>query len=208
MWDGNKNMHDSLSRDHVKHVFMKQPGFGVDSSGRQKVAELIKETVWLNILDIPCGNCVMYEVLKNYIPDIDYWGVDLTQQLLDVSLELYPELKGRLSKGYIQRTWFDDNKYDVVIARHIFEHIPDWQEAMEECLRIASKYVYFVFYLPPGKDEKINLVRNTSGDYYLNTYREKDVIEQFGGRKYQKFTEITDKKNAAKTTDVIYEVKL
>jgi ubiquinone/menaquinone biosynthesis C-methylase UbiE len=208
MWDGNKNMHDSLSRAHVRDVFMKGKGFGVDSLGRQKVAELIKETGLKNVLDIPCCNCVQYEVLKKYIPDVDYWGADLTDTMISVSKELFPELKSKLIKARIQQTWFDDDKYEIVIARHIFEHIPDWREAIEECLRIAGKYVYFVFYIPPGREEYINLCKNASGDYYLNTYREKDVVEMFGGRQYHKYIKISDKNNASKTTDIIYEVKI
>jgi ubiquinone/menaquinone biosynthesis C-methylase UbiE len=206
MWAGNKNMHDSLSRSHVKNVFMKQKGFGVDSLGRQKVAELIQKTGLKNVLDIPCCNCVMYEVLKKYIPDIDYYGADLTAQMIDVSKELYPELKYKLSRDYIQATEFNNDEFDIVIARHIFEHIPDWKAAMFECLRIARKYVYYVFYIPPGKEERINLVKNASGDYYLNTYREKDIIKQFGGRRYHKYMKISDEMNPSKTTDIIYEV--
>jgi ubiquinone/menaquinone biosynthesis C-methylase UbiE len=208
MWEGNKNMHDSLSRDHVKNTFMRGKGFGVDSLGRIKVAELIRDKGFKNVFDIPCCNCVMYEVLKKHIPDIDYYGADLTLQMIDVSEELFPELKFKLSRCYIQDMGFNDNAFEVVIARHIFEHIPDWKEAMQECLRIAGKYVYFVFYLPPGKEEKINLCKNVSGDYYLNTYREKDVIGQFGGRKYTKYMKISDESNASKTTDIIYEVKI
>jgi len=206
MWQGNKNMHDGLSRDHVKNVFMKGRGFGIDSLGRIRVAELIKEKGFKNVLDMPCCNCVMYEVLKKYIPNIDYYGSDLTAQMLNVSKELFPELGDRLSQGYIQKTVFSDNKFDVVIARHIFEHIPDWRDAMSECMRIAREFVYYVFYIPPGDQEHIQLVNNATGNYCLNTYREVDVIEQFMGRKYQKYIEISDKTNAGKTTDVIYEV--
>jgi len=207
MWKGNKNMHNSLSRDHVKNVFMKGKGFGIDSLGRQKVAELIRDKGLKNILDIPCGNCVMYEVLKKYIPDIDYYGSDLTSQMIGVSLELFPELDYKIELYPIQATAYNDNEFDVVIARHIFEHIPDWKEAIAECIRIAKKYIYYVFFLEPGKEEKLKLVNNISGDYYLNTYKEKDVITQFGGRRYHKYIKISDKKNATKTTDIIYEVK-
>lgn len=207
MWQGNKNMHDYLSGDYIKNVFMKDKGFGVDSLGRHKVAKLIKEKGLKNVLDIPCSNCVMYEVLKAFIPDIDYYGADLTAQMLDVSKELFPELKNQLSRYYIQATGFKDNEFDVVIARHIFEHIPDWRVAMQECMRIALKYVYYIFYLPPREDEHINFVKTASGDYYLNTYREEDVIEEFEGKKYQKYIEISDLNNISKTTDVIYEVE-
>jgi ubiquinone/menaquinone biosynthesis C-methylase UbiE len=207
MWFGNKNMHDFLGRAHVKNVFMQGKGMGVDSLGRQKVAELIKEKRITNVLDIPCGNCVQYEVLKKYIPGINYTGADLTAQMLEISKELHPELIGRLSRHYIQDTGFDDDQYDAVIARHIFEHIPDWKDAMQECMRIAKKFVYYIFYLPPDKEENISFVKNPQGDYYLNTYREKDVLAQFSGKQYHKYIKVSDEKNAAKTTDVIYEVK-
>ncbi len=194
MWKGNKNLHDTLDHDYLKNKFLRIPGEGIDNTGRIKLAELVKGKG--SILDVACGTCVNYELMK----DLNYHGFDLTQQMLDVALELYPELEGKLYNGSIQGMGFIDNEFDVVIARHIFEHIPDWREAMTECLRVAKKYCYFIFYIHPTKEpEEIKYVENgTEGAYYLNRYNIDDVESVFKGYEFKKYT----------TADLIYEVRI
>jgi ubiquinone/menaquinone biosynthesis C-methylase UbiE len=213
MWKGsNKNPHDTMNRNYIKNSFLKWPGFGKDSKGRIKVAELIKEKSMdkPSILDIPCGNCITLEVLKERNFDFDYHGADLTEQMLQVSLELYPELEGKLHKYYIQNMGIRDNSYDVVQARHIFEHIPDWKDAMRECIRIARYYVYFVFFIKPTSElEDIQYRKRDKGDFYMSRYNKEDVESVFKDYEFKYYPDIVSNPiRPTVTTDTIYEVRI
>lgn len=194
MWKGNKNLHDNLDTEYLKTKFLQIPGEGIDNTGRIKLAELVKG----KILDIACGPCINYKLMKNK----NYSGMDLARIMLDVARELYPELDGKLYEGAIQEIPFKDNEFDTIIARHIFEHIPDWKVAMKECLRVAKKYCYFVFYLhPTDEPEEIKYYPKWEGKdtaYYLNRYNKSDVESVFKEYEFKIYN----------TADLIYEVKM
>lgn len=39
---------------------------------------------------------------------------------------------------------YDDNAFETVYSSHCLEHIKDWEKAVKEWARVASKYVYIV----------------------------------------------------------------
>lgn len=202
-------MHDALKKDYLKNEFLKWPGFGVDSVGRNKLAELIKNKSILepSILDVPCGNSINYQVFKQYDFDFQYYGADLTDKLIESSIELYPELHDHFTLCYIQDLPFVPGQFDIVVARHIFEHIPDWRKAIQECLRVASKYTYLIFFKEPGYNEDIKLEKRRTGDFYLNTYRRFDIEQQFKDYEFNYYPNlVSESNNTNDTTDYIYEV--
>ena len=54
---------------------------------------------------------------------------------------------------------FNDKTFDYVIALDVFEHIPNYTEALNECRRVLRKDGYLFFTVPFFRDEQDNIVR-------------------------------------------------
>lgn len=178
-------------------AFLKRISGGVETKpkrGRPKKGELETAslaTAKLSVLDIPCGSGVEYPMLSAVC---DYAGMDKTPNLVEAIKRKFPEVDARL--GDIRSIPLEDNSFDVVYARAIFEHLCDMQDvkiAMQECLRVAKKYAIFSFYLPLIDDTKIKW----NGAYFENLYSEKEVlaaIESLGAKSVEReFVDVSGK---------------
>lgn len=137
----------------------------------------------LTLLDIPCGSGVEKPMLSGIC---DYVGMDKTANLVEAIQRKFPGVDARL--GDIRAIPCEDNSFDVVYARAIFEHLCDMKDveiAMKECLRVAKKYAIFSFYLPLVDQTQIKW----NGAYFENVYSEKevvDVVERLGASKIER----------------------
>jgi SAM-dependent methyltransferase len=44
---------------------------------------------------------------------------------------------------------FGSDAFDVVVLRHVLEHLPDFEVAMREAISVSRRLAVFVFYLSP-----------------------------------------------------------
>lgn len=44
---------------------------------------------------------------------------------------------------------FGRNRFDVVLVRHVLEHLPDFEPAMNEAISVSRRLALFVFFLTP-----------------------------------------------------------
>jgi ubiquinone/menaquinone biosynthesis C-methylase UbiE len=165
----NGNMWSSFTKEEA-HSFLQSEELGVKHPARLFVRDLIaKMSGKPTLLDVPCGSGTDYEVLKDVCV---YHGMDKTQLLVDTVAERYgvKTIIGDIRKNDVQ-----DNSFDVVLARAIFEHLPgliDTEMAMNECVRIAKNDIIFAFYLPlTGQTQT-----NWNGVYYENRYGKEDIL--------------------------------
>jgi ubiquinone/menaquinone biosynthesis C-methylase UbiE len=90
----------------------------------QFIAEHIKtgETV----LDFGCGNGRLLEILQDKNPE--YYGVDVSQQLIALAKAKYPQWAANFSKISGQANLdFADDFFDAVVSIAVFHHFPDKQ---------------------------------------------------------------------------------
>ncbi len=91
-----------------------------------------------NILDWGCGNGHLLEFFKG--KDIKYFGVDISDSLINVAGELYRnDVKNGLAQFF--NTWnedknFDDNFFDLVFMVASFHHLPDEKNRLEVLKKI------------------------------------------------------------------------
>jgi ubiquinone/menaquinone biosynthesis C-methylase UbiE len=117
---------------------------------------------------------VNYEVIKRLGVKCQYIGYDRTRQLLSHATSLYGD-EIRTEHGYIQDMIFADEFADIVIMRHIVEHLQDgYEAAVREGLRVASKELVLVFFLDPS-DAAEDVIQESEPDengctYFWNTY--------------------------------------
>ena len=105
---------------------------GRDHPSRLKAVELLAGMT--SVLDVGCGTGVMFELLRERRPDLDYLGIDVTARFREGSLYDLDRLPG---------------EFDAVLCRHILEHLPDYTPAVQRMYARARRKLIVVFYLPP-----------------------------------------------------------
>jgi len=102
-----------------------------------------------SVLDVGCGNGVMFEMIRERKLDLDYLGIDVTEKLLAVARQLFPADAHRFRRLSLYELKKLRNKFDAVVCRHVLEHLPDYAPALQSMYSCARKKVIIVFYLPP-----------------------------------------------------------
>jgi len=102
-----------------------------------QIIKLIKNKENLKILDAGCGEGHLIQKLQNNIPNNTYYGFDIT----DIALE---KAKIRCTKAIIEKKDLANTKttndfFDIIICSEVLEHIPEYQEVINELKRILQK---------------------------------------------------------------------
>jgi len=91
----------------------------------------------IRVLNLGCGfaqyrhpNVVNVDAYDNCSPDLT-WDLNKTP---------YP---------------FDDGSFDLILANHIFEHLPNWWDAFSECARILRENGHMEVWLPGNGSDSI-----------------------------------------------------
>jgi len=155
--------------------FLRSTQEGVDSPSRQKIREILGQFPGATLLDAACGPAVELEGYRKYGTQVDYTGMDATQKMIDYARSLFPGQKFRL--GDITRIDQEEGSYDVVLARHIFEHLPHYREALVECHRVARKAVIVNFFIELNSSRE-DIITTRGTDYYNNCYS-RSLFEEF-----------------------------
>lgn len=165
--------HDFMTEEHISR-FLRQHGTGLDNRGRHALAQIVKQYDNPTVVDAACGTCVNWEVFKNMGVACRYIGVDRTKGMLAEANRRYgDEIETR--EGYVQELPLGDGEADIVIMRHIMEHLEDgYRAAITEGLRVASKELVVVFFLNPSELD-VDVYDESKPDengctYFWNTY--------------------------------------
>jgi len=150
---------DNQTKDNLFN-FLRSDYEGSDNPTRVWIRDHVRGKV----LDAACGAGADYEYLKD---QTDYTGMDFTPKMLELCHEHFPE--GKFVEGNIEKIPFKDKEFDVVLARHILEHLDGYEKAIDEVKRVGKKFV-IVLFLPLEDTEK--LVFHQDG-YHNNTYSKK-----------------------------------
>jgi SAM-dependent methyltransferase len=128
-------------------ALMHKEGAGREHPSRAFVSTLIRpgETV----LDVGCGAGAGYESLHAAGRGAGYVGVDSSEPSIDVARELYPEAVFRVGHATTLVADFGRHSFDIVLFRHVLEHMPDFEAAMREGIHVSRRLAIFVFYLTP-----------------------------------------------------------
>jgi len=181
--------HDFMEPDHIAR-FLRNHRTGTDNYGRHALAQIIKQNhSGETVVDAACGTCVNWEVFKSVGASCRYIGVDRAQGLLDHARALYGD-EIEYKPGYVQELPFEDGGAEVVIMRHILEHLEDgYVAAIEEGLRVASKELIIVFFLDPINEPE-DIISESDQDengctYFWNTYSLSKLQEFLVSKGYQ-----------------------
>lgn len=130
-------------------TLMQKEGAGIEHPSRAFVASLIDDGE--SVLDVGCGAGVGYETLAAAGLDSHYIGVDSSEPSIEIARELYPGGDFRIGQATALVSQFGSSSFDVVIARHVLEHLPDFEFAMDQTIAVSRRLAVFVFFLTPRK---------------------------------------------------------
>lgn len=85
------------------------------------------------LLDVACG---AGSLLQCAGPDIEKWGIDLSERALLATQQIVPQ--AHLYVGDMQRMAFCDGYFDYVTNIGGLEHVPNMQQALGEMVRVCS----------------------------------------------------------------------
>lgn len=135
-----------LPRDLLATLMHKE-GAGKEHPSRAFVASLIREGE--SILDVGCGAGVGYEVFAAAGAGSLYTGVDSSEPSIEIARELYPAGDFRVGNAAKLVDQLGVASFDVVVVRHVLEHLPDFALAMDQAISVSRGLAVFVFYLSP-----------------------------------------------------------
>lgn len=136
----------TIQRDFLA-TLMRKEGAGPEHPSRIFVASLIESEE--SVLDVGCGAGAGYESLSLAGKAHRYVGVDSSEPSVEVARELYPSGDFREGNAIRLRNQFEEAGFDVVVVRHVLEHLPDFLPAMEQAIAVSRRLAVFVFFLTP-----------------------------------------------------------
>lgn len=212
------NDHDFMEPDHVAR-FLRNHNTGVTNKGRMALGDFIQRTFQFSskpprVLDVACGTCVNYETFRGMGVNCLYEGIDRTPKLIAHAKRLYGD-EIKVHRGYAQDLPFVNDSFDVIILRHIAEHMHpvDFAAAVDEAVRVSDKEVLIVFFEPPTGEPEHIIEERSSGipgrsevTHYWNRYSHRRLMEHLMsyGHKVSKAQPIFTP--GAAHADVVYRI--
>jgi SAM-dependent methyltransferase len=143
---------DRQDPNYLKNHFLRDPVDGIDHPARVYLREWLKKNPGLTLLDIPCGPGVEYEGFRKDNVPVKYIGMDFSETMLRAVKSRFPEADVR--EGNILDIALPPRSVDVVLCRHILEHLDDWRPAVREAIRVARRCVFIVLFRMPTHTER------------------------------------------------------
>ena len=144
-----------------------------NAESKMKTRKHIESKGYKSILDCGCGLCTEYYGFLNDGYDIGYTGIDCSRCMVKMMVK-----KGiDVHLGSLENTLpFMNNAFDVVICRHVLEHLSSFKNALKEMCRVAKKEIIIIFFMSLAKKTVTNYDKEEN--IYHNNYG-KDEFENF-----------------------------
>lgn len=183
---GDKNLElNNLSEKNSLEKLIKKIHYfkKTDLTTLPRVVEIIKILKSLeyeieSLVDFGSQRGALLFPLMDKFPQFNFTGIDFDDEVK----EFYQCLESLPNFNFIQanlenlKPILEDKSVDIVIASEIFEHIQDYQKAIDEAFRIARKYIIVtVPNHPDDNPEHINYFTKEDLEKLFNR-PEKDVI--------------------------------
>jgi SAM-dependent methyltransferase len=93
-----------------------------------------------SVLDVGCASGRFIELIQKYNHDIQYTGIDLVQESIELGQKYYPNADFFVASAQEFET---DKKFDLVNATGVFQHEPKFDELLHRMIRWSEKYILF-----------------------------------------------------------------
>ena len=144
---------------------------GPNAESRVFIRENIKDLEIKSIADFGCGPAVEYTALTEEGYEFEYLGIDSCEHLKE-----YNESRGiPFTIAPVEKTGLKKNSYELAYSRHVFEHLPTYEDILDEMIRVASKYVVHIFFIKPGDKDNEHRELDVPNQLYHNRYVREEI---------------------------------
>jgi ubiquinone/menaquinone biosynthesis C-methylase UbiE len=107
------------------------------------------------LLEVGCGTGLIYEQLRKsgVVTRQSYAGGDISQNMLNIARSRFPGVK--FSELDIFKLALPDRSQKNVINVHVLQHLPHYEDAIRELLRITGETLYVVTWFNRKVDDQI-----------------------------------------------------
>lgn len=154
---------------------------GVDHASRIRIRERIAECRYESVLDCGAGLGLDWIGMSNLSHPCAYTGIEPSIAMINGARGIaarYEKLKPGdavpITQASLDQIPYPDSRFDLVYARHIFEHLPKLDQAIHEMVRTSRLEVIVVFFMRPGKEDYLTRER----DGLWQNWWAKDTIEK------------------------------
>ena len=123
-----------------------------DHSGREKKAQTLLavlqdfsgiNTRSLKLLDIGASTGIIDSYLADHLSQVI--GIDIDQEAIDFAQSSFKKNNLEFRIGDAMNLDFQDHEFDIVVCTHIYEHVPDADNLMQEIYRVLKPggFCYF-----------------------------------------------------------------
>lgn len=152
--------------NRIELIVREEMKLPVHSSARWCLAEIVAG-LGDTLLDLGCGPGSMWVHFDRHRPRLSWAGTDATPEMLQIAKKFFPEVP--VYHADAATTPFDNASFDVVLMRHVLEHIPPalLPDVLTEASRLARKAIVIDFYIPPTREGSSQTIRD--GENFLET---------------------------------------
>lgn len=151
---------------------------------RRLIADDIRQQIGrkVSILEVGCGSGLIYAaLLKNGVvtPKL-YIGGDISVKMLEIARKRFPKVNFLLLDALALP--FPDKSQPNVICVQVLQHLPGYEEAVRELLRVTTHKLYIATLFSLSNEDQITLGDTSwGGPFYNNHYS----LPKFLGYIYQ-----------------------
>ena len=105
-----------------------------------------------SVLDVGCAAGGFYKIAKEINPHVNYSGIDISPELINIAKKRFPEIHFSSYDGnYLP---FKSNTYDLVFSFGLMHHLSHWANIIHQMATISARYIIFDIRLT--KNESLN----------------------------------------------------
>ncbi|MBU1863735.1 MAG: class I SAM-dependent methyltransferase [Candidatus Omnitrophica bacterium] len=112
--------------------------------------------------------------------NVTYCGIDISNSVIDNCKKRFPQITWQAMD--VQNLKFEDETFDVVLVRHVLEHLPYYDKAIREVRRVARKYVLLCLFNPLREVDILKQQTKYGGLYHCNVYGRDDFLTCLNGQ--------------------------
>ncbi len=125
-----------------------------------------------NILEIGCGSGLIYKLMLDHkiVKPTTYQGGDTSLKMLEIARHEYPDV--RFDPLDIFKLPFEDSSQPNVVCIQVLQHLPAYEEAVTELVRICRDKLYIVTWFNYEAQDIIAFTGATADgtSFYNNAY--------------------------------------
>lgn len=140
-----------------------------DSDSRKAIFDFIRNNNINTVLECGPGTFIDYHVFFSKKLDISYAAIDITPKIVEQGKSLGLDI----ALSSIDNITKPNSSYELVYCRHVLEHQDYFSKALDEMLRVSSKYIAVAFWLLSDHNTIINY--DSMNKLYHNSYSKQDI---------------------------------